>query len=368
MNILVTGSNGFIGKNLVDQLGNAEGLSVLRFNRGDGDELLSNLIKESDAIVHLAGANRPINKIDFQKINVELTEKICYFLKLANKKIPILFTSTSHVNLNTDYGRSKTKAEEVLINLNQETDNPVTILRLPGVFGKYCKPNYNSVVATFCHNIANNLAIKLVDSDKSIPLVYVDDVVSEILRFIDKPGIGVSYPNIDPEYRVQIDYLARLIYSFQTSISTLEIPNVGSGFNKALYSTYLSYLRPNQFNYSLPSYKDPRGSFVEIMKNVDNGQLSYLTAKPGVTRGGHYHHTKCEKFIVVQGSAKFQFIHTNTLERFEIIVSGDKPQVVQTVPGWAHDITNIGSINLIAIVWANEIFDPNRPDTIKFDL
>lgn len=367
MNILVTGSHGFIGKNLVDHLKNLQDVNILEFNRGDSEEFLFGQIKSSDLVIHLAGVNRPKDQVDFQSSNSELTEKICAHIALSNKRIPIIFSSSIHAHEDTEYGKSKADAENALIKFHEQTSNPVRILRLPGVFGKYCKPNYNSVVATFCHNIANNLPIDVINPDKNILLIYVDDLINSIINLITENNDGFEYITIDPAYKIQINDLAEILYAFRDSKNSLLTGDIGSGFLKALYATYLSYLNVEQFSYPLISHNDKRGSFVEVIKNQNFGQISYLIAKPGMTRGGHYHHTKCEKFIVVQGQAKFRFVHSITEAHHEIIVSGDQPSIVQTIPGWAHDITNIGTDDLIALIWSNEVFDPSRPDTIRFD-
>lgn len=368
MNILVTGSNGFIGRNLVCHLENLKDVNLLEYNKGDSDQILFDHVNKSDFIVHLAGVNRPKNMDEFELSNSGLTSKVCDFILQSNKKMPVIFTSSTHVHLSSEYGKSKSAAENTLINLHKTVNNPVRILRLPGVFGKYCKPNYNSVVATFSYNIANNIPIEITEPNKSIPLVYIDDLVNKILSLVTQPLTGIEYISIEPEYCIQIGDLAKMIYEFKASNNSLEIGDVGSGFAKVLFATYLSYLPPDLFTYPLVPRTDIRGSFIEVIKNQNFGQIAYLIAKPGMTRGGHYHHTKCEKFIIVQGTAKFCFVNRLTRVRHEIIASGDKPTIIQTIPGWAHDITNIGSADLIALVWSNEIFDPNKPDTIRFDL
>lgn len=368
MNILITGSKGFIGKNLVDHLKNLQGINISEFNRGDLEECLFNHINNSDFIIHLAGVNRPESMDEFELSNSVLTSKVCNFVAQSNKKIPILFTSSTHVHSISSYGKSKSAAEDALVNLHKSTRNPIRILRLPGVFGKYCKPNYNSVVATFCHNIANSIPIQIIEPNKSITLIYIDDLINKIISLLTQPLVGIEYLCIEPEYQIQIGDLANMLYEFKKSSRSLEIGDVGSGLAKALFATFLSYLPQDLFSYPLLPHNDIRGSFVEVLKSQNYGQISYLVAKPGITRGGHYHHTKCEKFIIVQGTAKFCFLNTHTNARHEIIASGNMPCVIQTIPGWAHDITNIGTEDLIAIIWSNEIFDQNKPDTIRFDL
>jgi UDP-2-acetamido-2,6-beta-L-arabino-hexul-4-ose reductase len=235
---------------------------------------------------------------------------------------------------------------------------------LPGVFGKWCKPNYNSVVATFCDNIASELPIKINDPTTPLNLVYIDDVVDEFLRALEAMPDGLSRGEIEPTYTITIGDLAAQIESFKNCRTSLLSERVGVGLTRALYSTYVSYLPNEKFVYELPNHVDPRGSFVEMLKTPDCGQFSFFTAHPGVTRGGHYHHSKTEKFLVIRGSARFGFRHVLSDETYEVFTSGDNPMIVETVPGWAHDITNVGDDLLVVMLWANEIFQRERPDTI----
>jgi UDP-2-acetamido-2,6-beta-L-arabino-hexul-4-ose reductase len=249
--------------------------------------------------------------------------------------------------------------------LAEQTDNPVVIYRLPGVFGKWCRPNYNSVVATFCHNIANDLPIQINDPSTTLELVYVDDVVSEFIRMLGSMPAGLTRGKVSPIYGTTLGDLANQIEAFKYCRESLVSERVGFGLIRALYATYVSYLPTSKFIYDLPKYGDERGIFVEMLKTQDSGQFSFFTAHTGVTRGGHYHHTKTEKFLVIKGTAHFRFRHVATNECYEIYTSGDKMQVVETVPGWTHDITNVGPEEMIVMLWANEIFDRARPDTIS---
>jgi UDP-2-acetamido-2,6-beta-L-arabino-hexul-4-ose reductase len=248
--------------------------------------------------------------------------------------------------------------------LNEATGNPCVVFRLPGVFGKWCKPNYNSVVATFCNNIARDLPISINNRDVKLSLVYVDDVIDEFVSLILKHSAGYKYCEVYPMYEVTLGQLAGCIESFKYSRKSLVTEKVGHGFMRSLYATYISYLPPEKFTYELPVYSDPRGKFVEMLKTKDSGQFSYFTAHPGVTRGGHYHHTKSEKFLVIRGQALFRFRNVINGERYEVSVEGGVPRVVETIPGWTHDITNIGNEELVVMLWANEIFDRSNPDTI----
>lgn len=365
MRILVTGADGFIGKNLLARLKEDSSFKVSTFLRCDSEESLYQEIFCADAIVHLAGENRPASLEQFDVVNRLLTEKICRILRDLNKKIPIILSSSIQAELDNSYGKSKKAAEIAVMALATENENPIAIYRLPGVFGKWCKPNYNSVVATFCYNIAHELPIQVNESDFLIKLVYIDDVISSFLKYLRSEFIcGVEKITVQPEYSCSIKDLAFQINQFKNCRNTLISEKVGSGFVRALYSTYVSYLPNEKFTYKLSSHVDNRGSFVEVLKTKDSGQFSYFTAHPGITRGGHYHHTKTEKFLVIKGTAKFRFNNIITGERYTVETSNFEPVVVETIPGWAHDITNIGDDELIVMLWANEVFDHNNPDTI----
>ena len=325
--VLVTGANGFIGKNLVVRLSERPRFTVTEFVRGDDVAALPALLAQVDAVIHLAGENRPVDPDAFTQVNTGLTVSICEAIAgetaSTGRKIPLVLTSSTQAEFDNPYGQSKLAAEQAVHALARDTGNAAVIFRLPGVFGKWCKPNYNSVVATFCHNIARGLQIQVRDPS------------------------------------------AAQIEAFSHCRTTLMSEPVGSGFVRALYATYVSYLPNERFAYEVPHHADPRGVFVEMLKTPDSGQFSYFTAHPGITRGGHYHHTKTEKFLVVKGTGLFRFRHLLTGELFELTTSGDKPQVVDTIPGWVHDITNVGDDELITMLWANEVFDRANPDTIS---
>jgi len=361
--VLITGANGFIGKNLSVRLGENKEYYVIPFTRENTIDELSEFVNVSDIIVHLAGENKSNDEAVFENVNVGLTEVICNAIRLSKRKIPIIFASSVQAKMDNPYGNSKRAAEKVLELLQAETDNPTYIYRLPSVFGKWCKPNYNSVVATFCHNIARGMEIQINDELKELILVYIDDVVYEFLNVIDKKRkIGFNC-KVQPEYKISLGQLAKHINSFQISRKSLIIGSVGRGFKRALYSTYVSYLEPHQFSYMVSKHGDERGVFVEAMKTHESGQFSYFTAHPGVTRGGHYHHSKSEKFLVIKGEARFGFRNIITNEKYELFTSGEKPEIVDTIPGWSHDITNVSSEEMVVMLWANEIFDQDNPDT-----
>jgi len=366
--VLVTGANGFIGKNLRVRLGELPDFQVLAFVRGDDVGQLPALLAQADAVIHLAGENRPQDESAFALVNTGLTVALCDAIaaQVSNhgRTVPLLLASSTQAERDNPYGRSKLAAEQAVQALAQATGNPVTVFRLPGVFGKWCKPSYNSVVATFCHNLARGLPIQISDPSASLKLVYVDDVVSALVAALESPTMGWSRAVVQPEYAVTLGELAAQIRAFDDCRTTLQTDRVGTGLVRALYATYVSYLPTERFAYEVPQYADPRGVFVEMLKTPDCGQFSYFTAHPGVTRGGHYHHTKTEKFLVIKGEALFRFRHLLSHELVELRTSGTKPQVVDTIPGWAHDITNVGTDEMVVMLWANENFDRQRPDTV----
>jgi len=364
MKVLVTGANGFIGKNLVLRLRERADTEVLSFVRGDSDAQLQAALALADAVIHLAGENRPASPDAFEQVNAGLTLRICDGLRTLGKSVPLVLASSAQAELDNPYGRSKLAAEQAVEQLSNDNGNPVAIYRLPGVFGKWCKQNYNSVVATFCHNKAHDLPVQINDADAHIRLVYVDDVVNAFLSLLASPWTGMVRPAVHPEYSITLGELSAQIDAFKNCRSTLVSERVGTGLTRALYATYVSYLPKDKFAYEVPAYGDARGVFVEMLKTPDAGQFSFFTAHPGITRGGHYHHTKTEKFLVIKGKARFGFRHMLTNEVYHIDTEGSKPQVVETVPGWTHDITNVGDEEMVVMLWANEIFDRANPDTI----
>lgn len=364
MKVLVTGPSGFIGRNLVIRLGELDAYEAIAFDQENSLADLEARVGHADAIVHLAGVNRPKDVKEFAEGNAGLTARLCEFVAATGRRIPLVLSSSIQADLTNPYGLSKRDAEDAVTELANKTGNPVVIYRLPNVFGKWCRPNYNSVVATFCSNIANDLAIQINDPSAQLKLVYVDDVVSAFIKALDGMSAGLSRGTVEPEYSTTLGALAGQILAFKNCRNSLVSERVGTGLIRALYATYVSYLPPAKFVYELPRYGDERGIFVEMLKTQDSGQFSFFTAHPGITRGGHYHHTKTEKFLVIKGSARFGFRHIVSDETCEVLTSGDRPQIVETVPGWTHDITNVGEDEMVVMLWANEIFDRSKPDTI----
>lgn len=367
--VLVTGANGFIGKNTITRLNELPCYTTISFLRTNDLSELPGIISEVDAVIHLAGENRPNNDVAYTEINIGLTSVICEAIKQeyfqTKRYVPLLLASSTQVEQENPYGLSKLGAEKAVLCLSKITGNPCIVFRLPGVFGKWCKPNYNSVVATYCNNIARNIPIKINDPKTNLQLVYIDDVVDAFINSLNNISLGYSLTKVEPEYTINLEKLAKHIYSFQNCRSTLMVERVGQGLIRALYSTYISYLPTSEFSYELLQHADQRGNFVEMLKTPDCGQFSYFTAHSGMTRGGHYHHTKTEKFLVIKGSALFRFRHLTTNELFELKTKGENPQIVDTIPGWSHEITNIGEDDIIVMLWANENFNRQNPDTIS---
>ena len=370
MRLLITGARGFIGRNLVSHLARRENVEIVCYTR-DEDRASAPLPLEGvDFVFHLAGVNRPQDPRDFVTGNAEFTRSLCDSVaavaQSTGRKIPVLFTSSIQAEKENAYGESKRRAEDHLRTLAADHHVPVYLVRLPNVFGKWCRPNYNSAVATFCHNIARGLPVQINDPAAPLRLVYIDDVIHGFLAALDGKAASrdaAGFVPITPEYSTTVGEVVDLIRDFRAGRSTLLTKEVGTGFLRALHSTYVSYLPPESFSYSVPKHEDPRGVFVEMLKTADSGQFSYFTAHPGVTRGGHYHHTKTEKFLVIRGRARFRFRQIDTGETRDLMTDGSEPEIVETVPGWSHDITNVGTDEMVVMLWANEIFDRQNPDT-----
>lgn len=368
--ILITGANGFVGKNLQLHLSERKDVQVRCFTRANTVDELPALLDGADFVFHLAGVNRPQDPAAFVVGNAGLTQALCTALAqvatTTGRKVPVVFASSIQAAQDNAYGQSKRAAEDALFALQHEYGVPVHVFRLPNVFGKWARPNYNSAVATFCHNTARGLPITVNDPAASLTLVYVDDVVQRFIHLLDGADAALDaagFATVAPQYSTTVGALAAQIQAFKESRNNLVTERVGTGLVRALYSTYVSYLPVEKFAYTVPQHGDARGVFVEMLKTPDCGQFSYFTAHPGITRGGHYHHSKTEKFLVIKGCARFKFRHMHTGETHTLDTSGEQAQVVETVPGWTHDITNIGSDELVVMLWANEIFDRERPDT-----
>jgi UDP-2-acetamido-2,6-beta-L-arabino-hexul-4-ose reductase len=363
MRIVITGAQGFIGANLRIRLREIGYYDVVGITRATSDPELAAALAAADFVFHLAGVNRPQNETEFVAGNLEFTERLCDMLAASGRPTPVVFSSSTQAALDNPYGRSKRAAEEALLGYARRSGAPVYIFRLTNVFGKWARPNYNSAVATFCYNVVHGLPITVNDSAARLRLVYIDDVAEAFLRCLTEPA-PAGHADAGPVYETTVGEVADMIRGFADSRTSLLSPPVGVGLVRALYSTYVSYLPPASFAYQVPQYSDPRGTFMEVLKTPDCGQFSWFTAHPGVTRGEHYHHSKTEKFVVIRGKARFRFRQIETGEACELVVQGGEGQIVETAPGWAHDIANVGDDELIVMLWANEIFDRSRPDTI----
>jgi len=379
--VLVTGSEGFIGKNLRVALSRLDDIKVIGFDIGDHISSLTSNLKEADVIYHLAGVNRPERIEEFQTVNTGLTQTMVSFIQEINKKPIIVMTSSVQAELDNPYGISKKKAEDILFEFSRKTSAPVYIYRLTNVFGKWCRPNYNSVVATFCYNIANGLDINISDRNKELDLVYIDDVVTAFIRVMGgkHPSSEAPFFHVEPTFHVTLGTLADTICSFKESRNSLMVPTFSDPFVRRLYATYISYLPIDSFSYSLKQEIDPRGELAELLKSPHFGQMFVSRTRPGITRGNHYHDTKVEKFVVLDGESVIRFRSIRPEGRdqraevggprseggdvIEYPVSGREFRVVDIPPGYTHSIENVGKKDLIVLFWANEILDPASSDT-----
>ncbi len=360
MKVLITGSDGFIGKNLLVHLREIKEVEIVTFDVKDDFSKIEKSIDSIDFIFHFAGVNRPVSVEDFYKGNTDLTKQIVDLIK--GKNIPLLITSSIQAIKDNDYGKSKKLAEDYIkANLTN-----YYIYRLHNVFGKWCRPNYNSVIATFCYNIANNLEIKVDNRETEITFVYIDDIMNEFINVLngkksDEVIDDICY--INPKYSVTLGYIADKLHEFNDCLNSIYVPNTGNDFVKKLYSTFISYLPMDRLVTQAEKKEDERGFFVELVRTKDSGQFSISYSKAGVSRGDHYHHTKSERFMVVKGKAKISFSSAITNDKYSFIVD-DKVIKIITIPvGYSHKIENIGKKELVLALWCNEVFDINRPDT-----
>ena len=369
MKILITGAKGFIGKNLVAELKNRNYTDIFEYDRDTDPDLLDKYCEEADFVFHLAGVNRPKDESEFMEGNFGFTSTLLEKLKKYGNICPVMISSSIQAKLDNPYGRSKKAGEDLLFNYSQETGARVLVYRFPNVFGKWCRPNYNSAIATFCHNIARDLPITVNDPKVVLNLVYIDDLVNELINALEgKENRVGDFCEVPVVYTVTLGKVVELIYSFKKSREELSIPDMSDEFTKKLYSTYLSYLPEDQFSYELKMNVDNRGSFTEFIRTLDRGQVSINISKPGITKGNHWHHTKNEKFLVVSGNGVIRFRKIDSDEVIEYFVSGDKLEVVDIPPGYTHNIENLGDTDMVTIMWANEPFDPENPDTYYLEV
>ena len=387
MKILVTGAEGFVGRNLCAELANRQ-FDVLKYDLSSREEELDAFCMEADFVFHLAGVNRPLEAQEFYDGNASFTEKFCQALAKSGRQIPVAMTSSIQAALDNDYGKSKVMGEEALFAYEKETGSRVYVFRLPNIYVKWCRPNYNSMVATFCHNIARGKAVTIHEEHAVVPLLYIDDLMDALLGILEgqEPEVltrermeeflprtdrqqikaaleGHCYYTAGPVDFVTVGEVANMLYSFVEDREKKTIPYLKDGFEKKLHSTYLSYLPEDEFAYDLVMNKDERGSFTELIKTEERGQVSINITKPGITKGNHWHHSKNEKFIVVHGEAMICLRKLDSDVVLDYKVDGSRIQVVDIPPGYTHSITNIGTEDLVTVMWANEIFDPEHPDT-----
>ena len=377
MNILVTGAKGFVGKNLVSQLHNiqfgkaknypisGEEIKVFEYDVDSDPSELDVYCKQADFVFNLAGVNRPKDPAEFMEGNFGFASTLLDTLKKYNNTCPVMISSSIQAELDNPYGESKRAGENLLFAYAKETGAKVLVYRFPNLFGKWCRPNYNSAVATFCNNIANDLPIQVNDPSVVMRLAYIDDVVDELIAALvgqeHREGDFCVVPTV---HTITLGEIVDLLYSFKEMPKNLEVPDLGKPFTKKLYSTYLSYLPEGKFSYPLEMHVDARGSFTEIIRTADRGQFSVNISKPGITKGQHWHHTKNEKFVVVSGHGLIQLRKIGTDEVISFEVSGEKIEVVEMIPGYTHNIINLSNTeDLVTFMWANEAFDPERPDT-----
>ena len=399
MRVLVTGAKGFVGRNLCLALGRMEGVETFRYDLGNTRAELEEWAGTCDFVFHLAGVNRPKDPAEFAKGNAGFTEELLSVL--SRRPVPVLLSSSIQAALDNDYGKSKAAAEEAVRAYGARTGAPVYVYRLANVFGKWCRPNYNSAVATWCHNIARDLPIQVRDPAATVTLVYIDDVVESFIGCLEprntrntrngflsvEPSYTKSvgevvgggeeprntrntrngFLSVEPSYTKTLGEIVELVRSFHDEPKTLMVPDQADGFAKKLYATYLSYLPEDQFAYPLTMHVDNRGSFTEILHTAERGQVSVNVSHPGITKGQHWHHTKHEKFLVVSGEGAIRFRKMDDPDAQVITyrVSGTKLEVVRIPPGYTHNIENLGTTDMVTVMWANEVFDPQRPDTFR---
>ena len=383
MNILITGANGFVGRNLCAaleeiRLGHDKrtdhaiaDLHVFAYDLDNSPEELDAFCRDCDFVIHLAGVNRPKDPAEFMKGNFGFASVLLDNLKKHGNTCPVVLSSSVQASLTgrytgSVYGESKKAGEELFFRYGKETEADVMVYRFPNVFGKWCRPNYNSAIATFCHNTANGLPIQVNDPSVAMDVVYIDDVVEELIHairgFANRGSDG--YCSVPIHYETTLGVIADTICSFSGLRNSLEIPKLDNLLTKKLYATWLSYLPPEQFCYDLHMNCDQRGSFTEMIRTTDRGQFSVNISKPGITKGNHWHHTKHEKFLVVHGRALIQLRKIGTNDRFVFEVCGERLQIVEMIPGYTHNIVNLSdSEDLVTLMWANEPFDPEKPDT-----
>lgn len=368
MKVLVTGAKGFLGKNLISNLRLNNDIKIFEYDKDDTLDELDKYTANCDFVFHLAGVNRPKDNSEFMEGNFGFTSTLLDYLKKNHNTCPIMISSSIQASLDNEYGKSKKAGEDLIFNYGKENNVNVYIYRFPNLFGKWCRPNYNSAVATFCNNIANDIPINVNDEKTLLTLAYVDDVCNELINCIGgKPTKDGDFCIVPTQYKKTLGEIVDLLKSFKENDKGIMVPSTGDEFTKKLYATYISYVSLKNMVVDLEEHRDDRGVFCELVRTKEAGQVSISTTNPNIVRGGHYHNTKMERFIVVKGKAKIKFEHVITHETYEFEVSGDKLQYVTIPVGYQHCINNMGDEELVMILWANELFDKDKPDTFVME-
>ena len=368
MKVLITGAKGFVGKNLISNLKLNKDITIFEYDIDNTLEELDRYTSNCDFVFHLAGVNRPKDNNEFMEGNFGFTSILLDYLKKNNNRCPIMISSSIQAELNNDYGKSKKAGEDLIFSYGKDNKVDIYIYRFPNLFGKWCRPNYNSAVATFCNNIANNLPIQVNNENTELTLAYIDDVCDELINCMNKrPTIDGVFCKVPIQYKKTLGQIVDLLKSFKSNDKYIMVPSTGDEFTKKLYATYISYVPLKNMVVDLEEHRDERGIFCELVRTKEAGQVSISTTNPNIIRGGHYHNTKMERFIVIKGKAKIKFEHVITHETYEFEVSGDKLQYVTIPVGYQHSINNVGNDELILVIWANELFDKNKPDTFVME-
>lgn len=369
MRILITGANGFVGKNLVAELENRGYKNLYLYDRENTKADLEKWTKDCELVFHLAGVNRPKNEEEFMEGNADLTSQLIELLEKNGNQAPIMISSSIQAEKDNPYGKSKKAGEDYLLEYSQRNNIPVYIYRFSNLYGKWSRPNYNTVIATFCHNMARDIPIQVNDPSVEITFQYIDDVVNELINCLEgNPTKSGQFYDVPEKDTRTLGEVAELIQSFKESRQNLEVPNMSDSFTKKLYSTYLSFLPEDNFSYKLKMNEDDRGSFTEFLRSPDRGQVSINVSKPGITKGQHWHHSKNEKFLVVKGNGLIRFRKVDEDKIIEYPVSGDELEVVDIPTGYTHSIVNVGEEEMVTVMWVNEPFDPDNPDTYYLEV